>query len=140
MAHTLPEFRALFIPGDGRVMVGADYSQIELRTAALLSNDRDMLEAYRKGEDLHRKTAAAVAGVSLDAVTNEQRQAAKAINFGTLFGISAAGLSRNAQLQYGVTMSKADAKQSLLKFKQAYPLLAHWQSTQFSHCPYVSTG
>jgi DNA polymerase I len=88
------------------VLVGADYSQIELRVAALLSGDRGMLEAYQRGDDLHRLTAAHVAGVAPDAVTKEQRQAAKAVNFGTLYGQRPAGLAENAQTTYGVSMTR----------------------------------
>lgn len=72
------DFRALFAPTGGRVFVVADYSQIELRVAALVSGDDAMLKAYADGEDLHRKTAAAILGVELSAVTKEQRQMAKA--------------------------------------------------------------
>jgi len=78
--------RTLFSAPAGRVLVVADYSQIELRVAALVSGDRNMLDAYAQNKDLHRMTAAAVAGVSFDEVTPGQRQAAKAVNFGLLYG------------------------------------------------------
>jgi DNA polymerase I-like protein with 3'-5' exonuclease and polymerase domains len=90
----------------------ADYSQIELRVAALVSQDPVMLEAYEKGEDLHRKTAAAVAGVTLGQVTKEQRQAAKAINFGLLYGQGAEGLAQYAKQSYGVEMSIPEARRA----------------------------
>lgn len=112
------------------MLVGADYSQIELRVAALLSGDRGMLEAYQRGDDLHRLTAAHVAGVSPDAVTKEQRQAAKAVNFGTLYGQRPAGLAENAQTTYGVEMTKDQAAQALLRFDMAYPQLAAWKRQQ----------
>ena len=126
----LADFRKLFIPGPGRCFVGADYSQIELRAAALLSRDPEMIAAYKNGEDLHRKTAAAVAGVSPDQVTKDQRQAAKAINFGTLYGQGPAGLAKTARLDYGAAMTTAEARQSLRSFSMAYPLLAYWQRQQ----------
>jgi DNA polymerase-1 len=126
----LADFRKLFIPGPGRCFVGADYSQIELRIAALLSRDPEMIAAYKNGEDLHRKTAAAVAGVAPDQITKEQRQAAKAINFGTLYGQGPAGLAKTAKLDYGADMTLAEARQSLRRFSLAYPLLAYWQRQQ----------
>jgi len=124
------DFRKLFIPGPGRCFVGADYSQIELRAAALLSRDPEMLGAYGRGEDLHRKTAASVAGIAPDQITKDQRQAAKAINFGTLYAQGPAGLARSAQLDYGVNMTTAEARQSLRRFTMTYPLLAYWQRQQ----------
>ena len=92
-------FRALFTAPAGRVLVVADFSQIELRVAAWLSQDRVMLDAYATGQDLHRITAAAVMGIAPEAVTKDQRQAAKAINFGLLYGQGAKGLARYARVQ-----------------------------------------
>lgn len=126
----LKAFRALFVPGPGRCLVGADYSQIELRVAALLSQDTNMLWAYRDGEDLHRKTAAAVTGIDPAHITPEQRQQAKAINFGTLYGQRPYGLARTAKLDYGVEMTGAQAKAALHRFSLAYPQLARWQRQQ----------
>ena len=80
-----PEFRALFTPGDGMVLVVADYSQIELRVAALLSKDASMLQAYRDGIDIHRATAAAMLDIQPEEVTSTQRTQAKALTFGTLY-------------------------------------------------------
>jgi len=122
-----PAFRALFSAPPGRCMVVADYGQIELRVAALLSGDRAMLEAYAAGEDLHRKTAAAVAGVDIGDVTPEQRQGAKAVNFGLLYGQGAKGLAAYAQSAYGVTMAVPEATQARNAFFAAYPGLAAWQ-------------
>lgn len=126
----MDEFRALFVPAPGKVLVGADYSQIELRVAALLSEDTAMLEAYRRGDDLHRITAAAVAGIAPDKVTKAQRTAAKAVNFGNLFGQGPAGLAQTAKLTYGVDMSSSEAKAALAKFHAAYPQLAAWKRQQ----------
>ena len=126
----LAEFRALFVPAPGRVLIGADYSQIELRVAALLSNDAVMLSAYQHGEDLHRLTAAAVAGVAPEQVTKEQRTAAKAVNFGNLYGQGAAGLAKTAQITYGVSMTAEQAQAALSQFHQTYPALARWKHQQ----------
>lgn len=127
-------FRRLFVPsGPDRCFVGADFSQIELRVAALLSNDQAMLAAYRNGEDLHRKTAAAIAGVAPEQVTKEQRQAAKAVNFGNLYGQGPKGLVRTAAVDYGVTLTLEQAKNALDRFSTAYPQLAQWQRQQVAH-------
>jgi DNA polymerase I-like protein with 3'-5' exonuclease and polymerase domains len=120
-------FRRLFCAEPGRIMVAADFSQIELRVAALLSKDLRMLAAYAAGDDLHRVTAAAVSGVPLDNVTAGQRQAAKAINFGNLYQQRAPGLARYAQRSYGVAMTTAEAGQAQQRFFSAYPQLMDWQ-------------
>jgi DNA polymerase-1 len=112
------------------VLIGADFSQIELRVAALLSGDWNMLDAYRSGIDLHRKTAAAIAGCAVDAVTPQQRNGAKPVNFGNLYGQAAKGLAKQAKLDYGVDMTTSDASQALLKFQMAYPQLEHWKRQQ----------
>lgn len=123
------EFRALFAPQPGRCLVVADYSQIELRVAAAVSGDRAMLAAYEAGEDLHRKTAAAVLGIDPAQVTKAQRQMAKAVNFGLLFGQGVAGLQRYAKGSYGVDLTAAEAEQARTAFFRAYPGLSAWQKT-----------
>jgi DNA polymerase I len=88
------EIRKAFVPaGDDYVLLAADYSQIELRIIASLSNDEAMIEAFRKGYDIHAATASKVFGVPLDEVTREMRRQAKTVNFGIVYGISAFGLS-----------------------------------------------
>ena len=86
--------RQAFIAEPGYKLVAADYSQIELRIMAHLSQDKGLLDAFGKGLDVHKATAAEVFGVALDSVTTEQRRRAKAINFGLIYGMSAFGLSR----------------------------------------------
>ncbi|ART82535.1 DNA polymerase I [Oceanisphaera profunda] len=86
--------RQAFIAEPGYKLVAADYSQIELRIMAHLSKDKGLLDAFAKGLDVHKATAAEVFGVALDSVTTEQRRRAKAINFGLIYGMSAFGLSR----------------------------------------------
>jgi len=122
------DFRALFAPAPGRVFVVADYSQIELRVAAIVSGDVAMLAAYVAGEDLHRKTAGAVLKKEPDAVTKGERQMAKAVNFGLLFGQGTKGLQRYAQATYGVTMSLSEADKARRAFFHAYPGLSAWQT------------
>jgi DNA polymerase-1 len=91
--------RQAFIAPEGRVILAADYSQIELRIMAHLSGDEGLLRAFAEGRDIHRATAAEVFGVEVDEVDTEQRRAAKAINFGLIYGMSAFGLAK----QLGVT-------------------------------------
>lgn len=85
--------RSAFIPDEGFVFISADYSQFELRLAAFLAGDGDMIETFNSGEDIHTRTAAEVYGVALDDVTPAMRSAAKTINFGVLYGMSPHGLS-----------------------------------------------
>lgn len=85
--------RAAFIPSDGKVFVSADYSQFELRLAAVLAGDQEMIQDFNSGIDIHAKTASDVYGIPLDQVTKEQRRDAKVINFGVLYGMSPHGLA-----------------------------------------------
>ncbi|MFM8246815.1 MAG: DNA polymerase, partial [Burkholderiaceae bacterium] len=91
--------REAFIASPGNVIVSADYSQIELRIMAHLSEDPAMLRAFASGEDIHRATAAEIFGVGLDEVQAEQRRAAKVINFGLIYGMSAFGLAGNLGIE-----------------------------------------
>jgi DNA polymerase I len=86
--------RKAFSAAPGAVLVAADYSQIELRVLAHIAGERAMIEAFRSGEDIHRSTAATVLGISADLVSGEQRRAAKTINFGLIYGMSAYGLAQ----------------------------------------------
>ncbi len=97
--------RQAFTAPEGQLILSADYSQIELRIMAHLSNDAGLLKAFAEGRDIHRATAAEVFGVALDAVSDLQRRAAKAINFGLIYGMSAFGLAR----QLSVPRAEAQA-------------------------------
>ena len=114
------EFRALFVPTEGYEFVVADFSQIELRVCAILAEDDTMQQAYREGVDLHRLTAAHAAGCQLDQVTDEQRQAAKAINFGLIYGMSAPTLVDYAWTSYHVRMELEQAQIFLQCFFDHY--------------------
>jgi DNA polymerase-1 len=92
------KIRKAFIAAKGYKLLAADYSQIELRIMAHLSADKNLLVAFAEGKDIHRATAAEVFGVTLDAVSNAQRRAAKAINFGLIYGMSAFGLARQLSI------------------------------------------
>ena len=96
------EVRRGFIPRDSEhVLLSADYSQVELRIMAAMSGDEAMIEAFRSGQDIHRASAARVFGVAPEAVTAEQRSAAKTVNFGIIYGISAFGLSQRMGIPRG---------------------------------------
>ncbi|MDH3435234.1 MAG: DNA polymerase I, partial [Gammaproteobacteria bacterium] len=97
--------RQAFVPAEGRVLLAADYSQIELRIMAHLSADKGLVKAFDKELDVHRATAAEVFGAALDDVTADQRRSAKAINFGLMYGMSAFGLAK----QLGIPRGEAQA-------------------------------
>ena len=107
--------RQAFIAPEGYKIVAADYSQIELRIMAHLSQDKGLLDAFAHGEDIHRATAAEVFKVALDAVSSDQRRSAKAINFGLIYGMSAFGLAK----QLGI--SRKDAARYIEHYFETYP-------------------
>ncbi len=100
--------RAAFIAPKGHRLVSADYSQIELRIMAHLSNDKRLLQSFAEGEDVHRATAAEIFGVTPLEVNNEQRRYAKVINFGLIYGMSAHGLAKNLGIERGAAASYID--------------------------------
>jgi DNA polymerase-1 len=105
-------------------LIKADYSQIELRIAAKVSGDQRMLAAYREGEDLHTLTARGITG--RQEVTKEERQLAKAINFGLLYGMGAQALLSHARSNYGISLSLPDAQRYRGRFFDTYAALAAW--------------
>ena len=109
------EIRKAFVPAEGNVLIGADYSQIELRLLAHISGDEGFIAAFNGGEDIHARTAAEVFHVPLSSVTGEQRSAAKAVNFGIVYGISDFGLARN------LGISVATASGYIKRYFERYP-------------------
>ena len=107
--------RQAFVAGPGKKIIAADYSQIELRIMAHLSEDKGLLEAFASGQDIHRATAAEVFGVEPEQVSHEERRRAKAINFGLIYGMSAFGLAR----QLGI--GRNDAQTYVDLYFQRYP-------------------
>ncbi len=108
--------RKAFIPqGPGWVLLTADYSQIELRVLAHISGDEVLIDAFRRGQDIHTRTASEVFGVPPEQVTPDMRSAAKAINFGIVYGISSFGLAR------GTGLSQADAQRYISDYFHRYP-------------------
>jgi len=112
--------RQAFIAPEGFKILAADYSQIELRIMAHLSNDDGLLEAFSQGKDIHRATAAEIFGVGLDKVETEQRRAAKAVNFGLIYGMSAFGLAKQ------LNVSRTEAAEYVKLYFQRYPGVKHY--------------
>lgn len=106
--------REVFVAPEGSVMFSADYSQIELRLLAAFSRDPKLLEAYREGVDIHRKTAAGIFGIAVDEVSDEQRGIGKTINFGVIYGQSAFGLAQMLEVP------QAEAKHFISRFYQEF--------------------
>ncbi|MBX7222884.1 MAG: bifunctional 3'-5' exonuclease/DNA polymerase, partial [Blastocatellia bacterium] len=121
------EFRACFVPEAGNCLVIADYSQIELRVAAELSQDRRMMAAYQQKQDLHTLTASLITQKNLEQVTKADRQASKAVNFGLLYGQGARGLKSYSKQSYGVDMTLEEAALFRERFFQAYRGISNWQ-------------
>ena len=111
------EIRKAFIASPGNVLLDADYSQIELRLLAHMSGDPTMIESFNEDVDIHAKTASEVFSVPLDAVTKAQRSAAKAVNFGIVYGISDFGLARN------LGISRKTAAEYIRMYLERYPLV-----------------
>ncbi|HHB1473987.1 TPA: DNA polymerase I [Yersinia enterocolitica] len=128
--------RQAFIAPEGYRIMAADYSQIELRIMAHLSQDKGLLAAFAAGKDIHRATAAEVFGLSLEKVTNEQRRSAKAINFGLIYGMSAFGLARQLNIPRG------EAQRYMDLYFERYPgVLEYMERTrkQAAEQGYVTT-
>ncbi len=109
------EMRRYFIADDGYSLVDADYSQIELRLLAHISDDYNMIESFKAGADIHRKTAAAVFGIPEEAVNDEMRKSAKAVNFGIVYGISGFSLAKD------IGTSVAEATKYIKSYLMNYP-------------------
>jgi DNA polymerase I-like protein with 3'-5' exonuclease and polymerase domains len=123
-----PQYRQCFVADPGHVFVIADYSQMELRLAAEVSGDPTMLEVFQLGKDPHRTTAAGVLGKPEDEVTKGDRQIAKSLNFGLIYGSGAGGLQRFARSSYGVDMSLEEAKGFRDRFMGTYPGISRWHT------------
>ena len=119
------QVRKAFIPRDENyVLLAADYSQIELRIIAALSEEETMIEAFKNGEDIHASTAAKVFNIPLSKVTREQRSNAKTVNFGIIYGVSAFGLSNQTDL------TRKESKELIDLYYETYPKLKNYMSAQ----------
>ncbi|NRR90837.1 DNA polymerase I [Winogradskyella undariae] len=131
------QVRKAFVPrNEEYTLLAADYSQIELRIIAALSEEETMIEAFKNGEDIHASTASKVFNVPLEEVTREQRSNAKTVNFGIIYGVSAFGLSNQTDL------SRGEAKELIDTYYETYPKLKAYMSKQVDFARdhgYVST-
>ena len=118
------EYRRCFRAPDGKSLVIADYSQIELRILADFSEDRNFIEAFESGQDFHSATAAQVFGINAENVTPDQRSFAKRLNFGVVYGI---GASRFAMM---TGLTQTEAENTLRKYFATYPKMDEWLRTQ----------
>ena len=131
----IADFRALFVPEPGALMIVADYSSMELRAAAAISGDSTMTEAFRRGNDLHKITAARVSGKRPEDVTKEERQAAKATNFGSIYGIGPSKLTLSAWAGHGVKLSISEARAQLAGVRSLLPrVFVRWRNDHYQRC------
>ncbi|MHB1424764.1 MAG: DNA polymerase [Gemmataceae bacterium] len=119
-----PAYRRCFIAPPGRILVKADYSQIELRIAAKVAGERAMIEAFVAGKDLHRLTAQQLTG--REEITPEERSLAKPVNFGLIYGLGAPALARKAKLEYRVELSTKQAEKYRSAWFAAWPGIVRW--------------
>jgi DNA polymerase-1 len=120
------DLRKIFVAPEGKKLVVADFSQIELRIAAEYVQEEKMIEAFQKGEDMHVVTASLVLGKKKEEITKEERQLAKAMNYGLIYGISAKGLMEYAKFGYGVDINLEEARDLLRRFFKAFPKFYEW--------------
>lgn len=134
-------YRQCVVAPPGRVLVTADYSQIELRIACRIAGERRMLEAYQQGQDLHSLTASVLLGKPVDQVSKADRQIAKSANFGLLYGMGAPGYQAYAWTTYGVRLTPQQAQHYRALFlMQLYPGLQAWhERVRREHAPEVRT-
>lgn len=114
------DIRKAFVPSDGNVLLAADYSQIELRIVAHVCQDERMIETFRNNEDIHATMAAHIYGVEKEEVTADMRRAAKTVNFGILYGISAFGLADRLQIP------QSEAKQLITDYFRSFPKISDY--------------
>ncbi|WP_456464822.1 bifunctional 3'-5' exonuclease/DNA polymerase [Persephonella sp.] len=120
------ELRKLFKAPEGRSLIVADYSQIELRIAAEYVGDNTMIKAFSERKDLHKFTASLILGKTYEGVTKEERQMAKAINFGLIYGISPRSLMEYARNNYGIDISMKEAQKFHERFFEVYSGFKNW--------------
>jgi DNA polymerase-1 len=125
-----PKLRSLISAPEGWTLVEADYSQAELRVAAMMANDTTMKLAYQTGQDIHAKTASSVMGIPMDQVDKANRKKAKAVNFGFLYGMSAKKFQIYARDKYQVDLSMAEASRFRDRFFEIYSCLLSWHEKQ----------
>jgi DNA polymerase-1 len=138
-----PEFKRCIVAARGNLLVGCDWNQIEMRAAAWISGDPALTRVYAEGRDIHAETAGRIVGIAPEHVTKEQRQAAKPVNFGAIYGIGPATLRENAFAEYGVEMTQLQAEKALDRFFRTYAGLHQWRRRHYEMCKargYVEIG
>ena len=128
------ELRQLFTAGPGRILMEADYSQIELRVASDEAKETNMMNIFKTGGDIHTETAMSVSGVSIECMTKELRTKAKAVNFGFLYGMGAKGFVNYAFDNYEVVFTRAEAERYRELFFIKYPGLVQWHKDMAILC------
>lgn len=118
------QIRGAFVAGEDKKLISADYSQIELRLIAEIAGEENMIDAFKKGEDIHASTASKLFKIPLEEVSKTQRSQAKTVNFGIIYGQGAFGLADQTGL------SRTEAKQMIEEYYANYPKLKEWMSTQ----------
>ncbi len=118
------QIRGAFVAAEGKKIISADYSQIELRLIAEISDETNMIQAFQNGEDIHASTASKLFGVPLEEVTKNQRSQAKTVNFGIVYGQSAFALAEQTGL------SRSEAKHMIDAYYETYPKLKEWMTEQ----------
>jgi DNA polymerase I len=127
-------FRALFMPEPGNVLIIADYSSMELRAASHISRDAMLTAVFERGDDLHRLTAARMTGKPPEEITAEERKGAKVCNFGSVYGMGAAGLVLSAWQQFDLVLDLAEATAWLKSFNNSYRDFARWRRHHYNLC------
>ena len=147
MACTSPNLQGMpakakpyFHADKGNKLVIADYSQIELRVMASLSKDKRLIESFVKGDDLHKKAAAMILGKPMEEVCDEERKIAKTANFGLIYGMSAASLSRKVKAKYGLNMSLEEAGMFRDQYFKAYSGVLAFQDKMLKSDEIVTAG
>lgn len=128
MQQVTDSLKPAFIPRDGYVLADLDYSQVELRVAAYVSRCAPMIEAFQRGDDLHRLLAARITGNPAEEVTKQERQAGKSANFGLLYGMSAYGFRAYAEDVYGVSFSISEAVTIRRTFFEVWDGMEAWHA------------
>jgi DNA polymerase-1 len=142
-ASKAPGFKRVIVPAPGYRLIGADWNQIEMRGAGWLAREPALYDLFAKGLDLHRETAAMIARLSRDEVTDEQRQRAKCISFGVTYGMQAISLVEYAYDSFDVIMTQLEAQRALDRIALAFPRLHQWKHQHYLLCQrrgYVEIG
>jgi DNA polymerase I-like protein with 3'-5' exonuclease and polymerase domains len=129
------EIRSIFVPSPGYVMVVADYSAVEIRYIAELSQDERMLRAFEQGLDIYKYTVANILHKSIEQVTKEERQIGKSLALGLSYGLSYKKFSKHAKKGYGVEVTEEESKDLISGYRNLYSGLRRWQLEQIETCP-----